>query len=435
MRHTSVNDSSGLSVRFWSALSILLFFVLQSCTKSQLVVPVPEGYTTVSANVQYQYIGTYDSVRLQKIRGAGLDSFLASAAAPSPMRPDEFRPKLATPKYPVKLYRVRYQSVVPEWGNKPTISSGLVAIPDNGKDLLPMISYQHGTVFGKKDVPSYPDSSMETQLMLLQFASQGYVVIGADYHGYGISTEPASYFAKASTEQAMLDMYYAAIEVLGSLKIKKNQFIIHGWSQGGYNTMTFLRKLESLNIPVLATCTAAAPVEVAGVINRWMNNYQPGDALFLPASATNFFFVKEYYDNLPGLAKQAIRSEYYDSAKAFYEFRLGFREYLTSIKLGKIKDILNPEFMATGNLASSDFWLTLERMQAYRWRPVTPIINYYGEADEVIPTFIATKAEEFHKFLGVTTTKAISAGPRADHRATYVHSVAEAKSWYDSLVK
>lgn len=435
MRHYSVNNSSCFSVRFWSGLSILLLFVLQACTKSQESVPVPEGYTTVSANVQYQYIGTFDSVRLQQIRGARLDSFLSSAVQPSPMKPDEFRPKLAMPKHPVKLYRVRYQSVIPELGNRPTVSSGLVAIPDNGKDLLPMISYQHGTVFGRYDVPSYPDSSMETQLMLLQFASQGYVVIGADYHGYGISTEPVSYLAKGSSEQAMLDMYYAAIEVLNSLKIKKNQLIIHGWSQGGYNTMTFLRKLESLNIPVVATVTAAAPVEVAGIINRWMNNYQPGDASFLPGAATNFFFAKEYYDNLPGLAKQAIRPEYYEVARAFYNFQIRFPEFFASIKFGKIKDILNPEFMATGNLASSDFWLTLERMQAYRWRPVTPIINYYGEADEVIPTFIATKAEEFQKFLGVTTTRAISAGPRADHRATYVHSVAEAKSWYDSLVK
>ena len=48
-----------------------------------------------------------------------------------------------------------------------------------------MISYQHGTVYGKQEVPSFPDQSPETQLMIAQFAGQGYIVIGADYFGMG----------------------------------------------------------------------------------------------------------------------------------------------------------------------------------------------------------------------------------------------------------
>ena len=46
---------------------------------------------------------------------------------------------------------------------------------------LPMLSYQHGTVYGKTEVPSFPDQSGETQLALALFAAQGYLVIGADY--------------------------------------------------------------------------------------------------------------------------------------------------------------------------------------------------------------------------------------------------------------
>ena len=63
-----------------------------------------------------------------------------------------------------------YSSVIPERGNKPTIASGLLAIPEDSGTSLPLVSYQHGTVYGKQEVPSFPQQSPETQLMIAQFA-------------------------------------------------------------------------------------------------------------------------------------------------------------------------------------------------------------------------------------------------------------------------
>ena len=59
----------------------------------------------------------------------------------------------------VRLYRVSYMSVVPEQGNRPIAATGLVAIPDTEGKSFPMLSYQHGTVYGKEEVPSDPDNS------------------------------------------------------------------------------------------------------------------------------------------------------------------------------------------------------------------------------------------------------------------------------------
>ncbi len=87
----------------------------------------------------------------------------------------------------VRLYRVTYRSTIPERGNRPTVASGLLAVPDTTQTSFPMVSYQHGTVYGKQEVPSFPDQSPETQLMIAQFAGQGYVLIGADYFGIGLS--------------------------------------------------------------------------------------------------------------------------------------------------------------------------------------------------------------------------------------------------------
>lgn len=387
-------------------------------------------YQDAGTNVQYQYITTYDVAKLNKILNAELSEFLNGSSMPF----ENFKGKFTAPKFPVKLYRVKYNSVIPEKGNQPTVASGLVAIPDNGKDSMPIVSYQHGTVFGKNEVPSNIDESMETKLMVAVFASQGYIVTGADYFGLGISTEPNSYLVKESSEQACLDMLFAAKNVLTANKIKHGPLFVHGWSQGGWTNMTFLRKLESLNIPVTAAGTASAPVDGAVIVNRWMNNYQPGDAVWLSACATNFMFAKDQY-NFPGIAARAIKPEYYQTAKDFYEFKINWPTFLSKTK-GKIYEVLNPEFLASGTIANDAFWTKLEEMQAYRWRCRTPLINYYGESDEAIPAYIAKLAEGFHQVLGGgSNTKAISAGPKADHRATYIYSLIHVKPWFDGFLK
>lgn len=408
----------------------LLLLLLVSCIWAGAATAQSEQeYVQASGSVQYQYIGTYDLKRLNNIFGAELDDFLTGSPMPSP----NFKGKFATPKYPVRLFRVKYRSVVPELGNRPTVSSGLVAIPETGKETMPVLSYQHGTVFSKNSVPSVPDSSMETRLMIAQFAAQGYVVIGADYHGLGISSIPNAYFVKGCTEQACVDMLYAAQDVLAAKNIKPGKLFLHGWSQGGWNNMIFLRKLESLDIPVTAAATASAPLDIAATINRWMNNHQPIDAVYLPACAAQFFFAKENYNQFYDLPRRAIRPQYYQAAKDFTEFGLDWPGLLQRTPKN-LQEFLNPEFLTTGNLAGDNFWLLLESMQAYRWRCKTPLINYYGEKDEVVPVYIARLAEDYHRLLGAGSTRAVSAGPDADHRATYVYSIINVKPFFDAFL-
>ena len=406
------------------SLSLLLCLVVSAIAQKD------STYTNASKSVLFQYIGTYDLKKLDKILSAELNDFLNGSSMPF----TEFKGKFPAAKYPVKLYRVKYNSVIPEFDNRPTVASGLVAIPETGKDSMPIISYQHGTVFGKSEVPSIPDESMETKMMIAAFASQGYIVIGADYFGLGISNLPNSYLVRQSSEQACLDMLFASKDVLAAKKIKSGPLFVHGWSQGGWTNMAFLRKLESLDIPVMAASTASAPVDAAVTVNRWINNYQQGDAIYLPACTSNFLFAQESY-NMPGLATRAIRPEFYKAAKDFYEFKIDWPTFRKLTK-DKVKDLLNPDFMAEGNIARDYFWMNLEGMEAYRWRCHTPLITYYGQKDEVVPVAIAKLAETFHAILGGgSNTKAESAGVNADHRATFTYSIIHAKPWYDSFLK
>lgn len=405
---------------------LLFFSVFTSLSQNNA------GYVTCGSGVKYQYFGTYDAAKINKIFTTELEAFLTG----SPMPASEFMGKFAVPKYPVKLYKVMYRTFVPEWNNQPTMATGMIAVPETGKDSMPLLSYQHGTVFEKNSVPSVIEECMEYKLMVGQFAAQGYIVFGADYIGLGKESDlPNAYIIQKSTEQACVDMLQATKDVLQHLKLKSGPLFINGWSQGGYNTMTYLRKLEELNIPVMAATTASAPTDVAAMVNRWLNNYQPGDAIWLTGAASNLIFSFERYYQMPNFASYVIRPEYYQAAKDFADFKIDYPTLATKIP-GKIADYFNPEFMKTGNVATAQFWKILENSQACRWRCHTPLINYYGESDEVIPVFMGTLAEGYHKLMGGgSNTKAISAGVKADHRATHVYSVIHTKAWFDSFLK
>lgn len=143
----------------------------------------------------------------------------------------------------VSLYKVTYASVVPEQKNRPIIATGLVAIPETAAKAMPMVSYQHGTVMLKTDVPSLLlaplalGGSPETRLLIAQFAGQGYVVIAPDYFGMGESMEKEGYMVVGSHQQACTDLYQAALALLAQQSITVTDLFLTGWSQGGVVTM------------------------------------------------------------------------------------------------------------------------------------------------------------------------------------------------------
>lgn len=403
---------------FALTLFVGAILLIPACKKAQ---PVP-----VQPVVTWQYIETYDLQKLSHILNEELEEFMVG----STMQASDFKGQLSVPANPVKLYRVTYPTLVPELGIA-TVASGLVAIPDNGMDSMPVVSYQHGTVMLKDACPSNPDSLLETRLMIAQFASRGYVVVAADFIGLGVSDQPHADFVRLTTEQASIDMLNAADKVLKDQKIRRGRLFLHGWSQGGWATMTSLRKLEEMNIGVTAASTACAVADYFALMDRWINNPQPGDSPILPAIVSNCLFVCERYNQISGLASSAIRPEFLQAAKDLYDWKMDFITFLNRTTTN-VRDLLRPDFMATGNTGNAPFWQVLEQAQAYRWRCLTPLRMYYGETDAIIPVFFSTLPAEYQNQLGCNTM-AISAGPIADHSAAYVYSLIHAKAWFDEL--
>lgn len=374
--------------------------------------------------------GSYSKVRLAQIADNELQAFLTGSTRGF----EHFKGKFDPPRYAVNLYKLRYLSVVPEMGNRPVMATGLVAIPDTSEAQLPVMSYQHGTVFEKNAVPSNPDQSIETRLMLSQFAGQGYIVIAADYFGLGDSELSNSYFVKDSTEQATYDFYVAAMKFVQEKGKRPTSLATMGWSQGGHSNMIFLRKLEREGIKVAASVTAAGALDLSLFITRGVTNPRPHEASFQTAALFNMLFALERYRDSPGLAKSAIRSEYFPAAAAFYEHKIDFSEFFSRVP----KDprlALKPDFIQSMSLGSGAFVQMLDESASYKWLSRTPLRAYHGGQDEAVPDLIARLAVDYQAILGKTNGEAFSAGSDADHRATYVHALIHAKPWVDQHVR
>lgn len=374
----------------------------------------------LSPSVSYELIGTWDVGRLDEILKkdtpafAGIDVDYGAA------------------RNPVRLYRVTYASVVPERANRPITATGLVAVPDVAGASFPMVSYQHGTVYGREEVPSFPENSPETQLMIAQFAGQGYIVVGADYFGMGSSTEPEGYMVKASHQQATFDMLTASRAVLQDLDLSASKLFVSGWSQGGFVTMAFLEKLEQSGVAVEAAATASAPIDMFAALSGFLDFPRKNDAPWVTTLFILSSFAFENYYGVPGMARSLLTDEYFDVARKAYT-----REPFDPQQVPTdVKALIRPEYFDPQFFAASAYGRLAAATTVYRWIYKTPVRNYYGDDDEVISVGQGRLAMTYQQAIGAGNPRveAISTGS-TNHRGTFATAVPLWKSWFDELGK
>ena len=376
-------------------------------------------YKAVATGVRYAHMGDYSVERLNSILSAEVAAF------------SSFKVQYPQAVSAVSLYKVQYATVIPEQGNKPTLASGLVAVPQTAQKKLPVVSYQHGTVFTRTAVPSRPEESDEMRIVTARLGGNGYVVIAADYIGKGDSTEPDSYMVREGTVQACVDMLFAARAVLADLGIAEDGLYLSGWSQGAWSTQQFRHRLESLNIPVKAAATAATPADLYLLLTRWINNPTALDATWLAGSVILFTHSYAHYYDMPGLPQTIIKPEYQAACRDFYENKIGWEQLQPQIP-AKIADLLQKDAIAQSSVGMDAFFRRLRENQAFMWRSVTPCRYYYGKVDEVMPPYVATLAVGYTEAAGGAKAEAVYAGDVADHRGAFLFGVKDQKDFFDS---
>lgn len=175
-----------------------------------------------------------DSVQLKTITAAEVASALAL---------DGEAAFLANPSYAVQAYRLTYLTV--DGNGQQITASGLVAIPQKPADVLsPVLSYQHATIKHQSDAPSSLTKLGDPPVVL---ASLGYIVVAADYVGYGVSAgAPHPYLLSAPSASAVIDLLTAAKYWRQTQHVPDNkQLFLTGYSEGGYVTMAAHRALQA----------------------------------------------------------------------------------------------------------------------------------------------------------------------------------------------
>lgn len=421
--------------------------------------------TALADNATFTWLRTVSVPELNTILDQERDDFLkidevplVDASGRLVMPPGYTLPAPAKASHAVDLYTVAYDTTIPERNNQRARVSGLLALPRlNGRRPLPLMAYQHGTVYNAYGVPSYAfqassptgashrSESWEDRYMVALFGGHGYAVMSADLVGLGADTgrNPEGYMMKKVSTQASLDLYRDVIRHLASKGIQTNRLFLGGWSQGGINTTAFLEALESQGVKVHGAFTASAPNDPLAAFNAFVFHPQKSDTFYFAPLIAQTVFACEAYGGPKGLAKETLNPAVYTEMKGIYERSYGdIQNLLSLLKSWENKEktsFLQPSLRNPAAFAASSYGQCLARNEAFRRDVQTNLHMYYGTIDPIIRPAIGRLAADYQ--LAVIGTPEARQKSKVvaipveggSHRLTFITGSVNAKAWMDQL--
>jgi pimeloyl-ACP methyl ester carboxylesterase len=281
------------------------------------------------------------------------------------------------PRYSVLNYRLTYNTV--DGNGQPVVASGLVSVPDkpagapNTLVESPVISYQHGTIFKDAEAPSNNLAPVEPTLVM---ASLGYIVVAADYVGYGASKGVQHpYLLSAPTAAAVNDLLTAArLWRQQSGKLGNGQLFLVGYSEGAYATMAAHRELvasKSLHLAnVVASVGGGGPYDVGTTLDRLLARVKD-ESVVLGALINPGFLSR-----LGSTVRNEVR-----------------RQIMKQV----LPDDADVSFQSTflDNFLADDV-AAIDRMSnVIDWKPNVPFRMFHGKDDQTVPYKSSTVALEY----------------------------------------
>lgn len=176
-------------------------------------------------------------------------------------------------KSDIKVYKIIYKTTVN--GNQ-IDASGLIIVPST-QGNYPVLSFQNGTNTMNSSSPSESPLDYNYQLVEL-IASMGYVVVFADYPGFGESTQITHpYLIKEPTVRSLVDLLYSAREMVSQEFpgiTLNNDYYLLGYSQGGWATLALHKALEqdySSDFNLKGSTCGAGPYNIKLLFENMVN--------------------------------------------------------------------------------------------------------------------------------------------------------------------
>ncbi len=286
-------------------------------------------------------------------------------------------------KYGVKAVKIEYKTV--DVNNESITASGLILIPVTSNQV-PVLSFQHGTIFTDAAAPSHYQSDFTDMLTIM--ASTGYAIIVPDYLGYGSSSQIAHpYEHRTSLATACRDMLRAGYEyfIVSPGTNRSSKLFLAGYSEGGFATMSLYKMLQDENSNEFAVSGVSVG---AGAYNK-TEFAKRITSQNTPSTYINYFlWVMLTYNSIYSDLQRPV-SYYINSPWA---------EAVTSS--GPFAEVeSNPNLLFQSNFVESitnetdaPFLAALADNDCYNWKPLSPLLMIHGNADELVPFFNSQSA-------------------------------------------
>ena len=323
-------------------------------------------------------------------------------------------------------YNITYNTT-DVFGN-PTIASGALYIPQLC-DIMPLVSYQHGTQFDKMDVPSNGDYAYEGLL----YSGNGYITTLPDYLGMGVNPGIHPYVHWESEATASIDLMRAAREyLLDTLQILDNgQLFLTGYSQGGHSTMALHKYITDNNLENEFNVVASAPMSGAYDLSSTELDFVFGSPTypvpqFVPYTFASYQYIygnlytsyDEYYDP----PYDTIIADWIADGTYVPDLPENFYEFMQDSVVDNIKN--NPNHPFRVDASYNDL---------YNWIPQEPVSMLYCTMDEIVPFENAILALDTMNALGAPDVQAIDVYPNGNHNTCFIPATTYSLDWFNSL--
>lgn len=330
----------------------------------------------------------------------------------------------------VLLYKVLYNTI--DSRNRPTIATGAIAVPEID-DAAPIVSYQHGTVMRKGDVPSY--GSAEQLIGLALAGSENFIMSMPDYVGLGDSPGFHPYMHAESEAAASIDLLIALQTICNEEEYQySDDLFLFGYSQGGHSTMAMHKVLErdyANQFTVTASSPMSGPYDAGGVQTDMLLSDNPFPAAYyLPYVVLSYNEAYQIVDDVYSIFKAP-----YDSL-----IQIGFdgehgSAWINSQLPSVPKEMVNDSvFQAFSTDENHPLRVALNDNNLYDWMPQAPIRMCYCTGDQLVTYRNTEVADSAFAANGATNIETVDMGD-LDHGGCVLPCFADARTWFKSFLE
>ncbi len=327
----------------------------------------------------------------------------------------------------VDAYKILYRTTDPD--GAPVTASALLTLPNDTNRSIPLISDQHGTIFGRDHAPTVAEPLTRTGTLIS--ALKGYAVIMPDYIGYGDSANlQHPYLIKEALADSIVDAIRASQNLLTQKDISYNEkLFLMGYSEGGYATMAAAEAIEK-RYPQIQV-TAAAPM--AGAYDLLATAESILSRLYYPAPHLPLFLIYsyDYYFNLNMLA-ETFKEPYLSQIKHYFSQKR--KGNITPLTLPHERDLLYKEAFIESifSTQTTPFKEQLAQNSFYDWSPQTHIRLYHCTGDEIVDVVNSQKAYDTFIQNGAQNVS-LALQPGGNHTECAIPFYIDALSWFDTF--